>query len=147
FLAILRIYRICRAGQEAELARDIMIFFGLLSMAFAAVFMVRQRDFKRLLAYSSVEHMGILVLGVGLGGLAVYGALLHLISNGLAKVVLFQSAGNIRRAYNSKTTDTVRGALNRVPMSAWLFLIAFFAVTGAPPFGLFVSEFTIASAA
>ena len=85
FLAILRVYQICRAGADAEFAREIMIFMGLLSMAVAAVFMVRQRDFKRMLAYSSVEHMGILVLGIGIGGLAVYGALLHLINNGLTK--------------------------------------------------------------
>ena len=84
---------------------------GLLSMAVAAVFMVRQRDFKRMLAYSSVEHMGILVLGIGIGGLAVYGALLHLINNGLTKGVLFLSAGNIHRAYGSKLTDDVRGAI------------------------------------
>ena len=95
---------------------------GLLSMAVAAVFMVRQRDFKRMLAYSSVEHMGILVLGIGIGGLAVYGALLHLINNGLTKGVLFLSAGNIHRAYGSKLTDDVRGALQRVPLSGALFL-------------------------
>lgn len=147
FLAIVRLYQICRASQEAEFAREIMIFMGLLSMAFAAVFMVRQRDFKRMLAYSSVEHMGILVLGVGLGKLAVYGALLHLISNGFTKAVLFMSAGNIHRAYGSKLTDHVRGALQRVPLSAGLFLAGFFAITGAPPFGVFVSEFTIVTSA
>ena len=63
FLAILRVYQICRAGADAEFAREIMVFMGLFSMAVAAVFMARQRDFKRMLAYSSVEHMGILVLG------------------------------------------------------------------------------------
>ena len=120
---------------------------GLFSMAVAAVFMARQRDFKRMLAYSSVEHMGILVLGVGLGGLAVYGALLHLINNGLTKGVLFLSAGNIHRAYGSKVTDDVRGAIRRVPLSGALFLAGFLAITGSPPFGPFVSEFTIASAA
>jgi hydrogenase-4 component F len=147
FLAILRIYQICRAGAEAEFAREIMIFIGLLSMAIAAVFMARQRDFKRMLAYSSVEHMGILVLGVGIGGLAVYGALLHLINNGLTKGVLFLSAGNIHRAYGSKMTDDVRGALHRVPLSGALFLAGFLAITGSPPFGPFVSEFTIVNAA
>jgi hydrogenase-4 component F len=147
FLAILRIYQICRAGSEAEFAREIMIFFGLLSMAVAAVFMVRQRDFKRMLAYSSVEHMGILVLGIGIGGLAVYGALLHLINNGLTKGVLFLSAGNIHRAYGSKVTDNVRGALRRVPLSGALFLAGFLAITGSPPFAPFVSEFTIVNAA
>ena len=146
FLAILRLYQICRASPEADFAREIMIFMGLLSMAFAAVFMVRQRDFKRMLAYSSVEHMGILVLGIGIGGMAVYGALLHLINNGFAKGVLFLSAGNIHRAYGSKRDD-VHGALQRVPLSGALFLVGFLAITGAPPFGPFLSEFTIISAA
>src|SRR5437773_1135769 len=147
FLAILRVYQICQAGTEAEFAREIMIFIGLLSMAIAAVFMARQRDFKRMLAYSSVEHMGILVLAVGIGGLAVYGALLHLINNGLTKGVLFLSAGNIHRAYGSKVTDDVRGAIQRVPLSGAMFLAGFLAITGSPPFGPFVSEFTIINAA
>jgi hydrogenase-4 component F len=147
FLAILRVYQICRAGSEAEFAREIMIAFGLLSMAIAAVFMARQKDFKRLLAYSSIEHMGILVLGIGIGGLAVYGALLHLLNNGLTKGVLFLSAGNIHRAFGSKTTDEVHGAIDRVPLSGALFLAGFLAITGSPPFGPFVSEFTIINAA
>jgi hydrogenase-4 component F len=147
FLALLRVYQICRAGAQTGYAQEILIGMGLLSMAVAAVFMVRQRDFKRMLAYSSVEHMGILVLGVGLGGLAVYGALLHLINNGLTKGVLFLSAGNIHRAYGSKRTEDVQGALRRVPLSGALFLAGFLAITGSPPFGPFVSEFTIVSAA
>jgi hydrogenase-4 component F len=147
FLAILRVYQICRAGAEAEFARELMVFIGLLSMAVAAVFMARQKDFKRMLAYSSVEHMGILVLGIGIGGLATYGAMLHLINNGLTKGVLFLSAGNIHRAYGSKLTDDVRGAMRRVPLSGTLFLAGFLAITGSPPFGPFVSEFTIVNAA
>jgi hydrogenase-4 component F len=147
FLAILRVYQICRASGEAEFARQIMVFIGLLSMAVAAVFMTRQKDFKRMLAYSSVEHMGILVLGIGVGGLAVYGALLHLINNGLTKGVLFLSAGNIHRAYGSKFTDDVSGAFRRVPLSGALFLAGFLAITGSPPFGPFISEFTIVNAA
>jgi len=143
FLAVLRFYQICGAAGEADFARHMMITIGLLSMAVAGVFMARQRDFKRMLAYSSVEHMGILVLGVGIGGAAVFGALLHLINNGLTKGVLFLSAGNIHRAYGSKVTDDVRGALRRVPASAALFLCGFFAITGSPPFGPFLSEFTI----
>src|SRR5262249_13015005 len=106
-----------------------------------------QRDFKRMLAYSSVEHMGILVLGIGVGGLALFGALLHLVNNGLTKGVLFLSAGNIHRAYGSKLTAGVRGALRRVPLSGALFLAGFLAITGSPPFGPFLSEFTIVNAA
>ncbi len=147
FLAILRVYQICQAGSEAAFSRQVMIATGLFSMAAASVFMVRQRDFKRMLAYSSVEHMGILVLGIGIGGLAVYGALLHLINNGLTKGVMFLSSGNIHRAYGSKYTDDVRGAIQRLPVSGALFLTGFLAITGAPPFGPFVSEFTIVSTA
>jgi hydrogenase-4 component F len=153
FIAVLRVYHITSAGPDPRVSREIMIFMGLLSMAVAAVFMVRQRDFKRMLAYSSVEHMGILVLGIGIGGVggvgavAVYGALLHLVNNGLTKGVLFLSAGNIHRAYGSKLTTGVRGALRRVPLSGALFLAGFLAITGSPPFGPFVSEFTIVNAA
>ena len=147
FLAILRVYQICRAGSEAEFARQVMIGTGLFSMAVAAVFLVRQRDFKRMLAYSSVEHMGILVLGIGIGGLAMYGALLHLINNGLTKAVMFLSSGNIHRAYDSKLAENVHGAMQRLPISGAMFLAGFLAITGAPPFGPFVSEFTIVSEA
>lgn len=143
FLAILRFYQICRMTPEVAFVREILVFMGLLSMAVAAVFMIRQRDFKRMLAYSSVEHMGILVLGVGLGGLALFGALLHLITNGLTKGVLFLSAGNIHRAYNSKLTDDVQGAMRRLPASGVLFLAGFLLVTGSPPGGPFISELTI----
>ena len=147
FLAILRVYHICEAGGAGAFSREIMIFLGLFSMGVGAVFMARQGDFKRMLAYSSVEQMGILVLGIGIGGLAVYGSLLHLINNGLAKGVLFLSAGNLHRAFGSKRTDQVQGALGLVPVSAALFLIGFLAITGSPPFGPFVSELTIVSAA
>jgi hydrogenase-4 component F len=147
FLAVLRFFQICSAAGEAPFARQMMLALGLLSMAVAGIFMARQRDYKRMLAYSSVEHMGILVLGVGIGGAGVFGALLHLINNGLTKGVLFLSAGNIHRAYASKLTDDVRGAIRRLPVSGALFLAGFFAITGSPPFGPFLSEFTILRAA
>ena len=147
FLAILRFFQICQAAPEAAFTREILVFIGLFSMAVAAVFMIRQRDFKRMLAYSSVEHMGILVLGIGLGGVATFGALLHLVTNGVTKGVLFLSAGNIHRAYNSKLTDDVRGAIRRLPVSGVLFLAGFLVVTGSPPGGPFISEFTILTGA
>ncbi len=147
FLAILRFHQVVIAAGEGAFARQVMVVMGLLSMSVAAVFMVRQRDFKRMLAYSSVEHMGILILGVGIGGLGAFASLLHMINNGFTKGVLFLSAGNIQRAYLSKVTDQVGGALRVVPVSAALFLAGFFAITGSPPFGPFISELTILSAA
>jgi hydrogenase-4 component F len=147
FLAILRIFRVCSAAGESAFARQPLITFGLVSMLVAGVFMARQKDYKRMLAYSSVEHMGILVLGIGIGKMAVYGSLLHAINNGLTKGVLFLAAANIHRAFGSKSTDDVRGAWSKAPVSATLFLLGFFAITGSPPFGPFISEFTIVSAA
>ncbi len=147
FLAILRFFQIARAAGEIDFAQPILIAMGLISMAFAAVFVVRQRDFKRMLAFSSVEHMGILVLGIGVGGMATFGALLHLLNNAFSKGVLFLSAANIHRAYQSKYADEVSGAIRRLPWSGSLFLCGFLAITGTPPAGPFLSEFTIASGA
>jgi hydrogenase-4 component F len=143
FFALMRIYGIVVAAGQGDFARHLLIAIGLLSMAVAAALMVGQRDFKRLLAYSSVEHMGILALGIGIGGIATYGALLHVISNAFAKAVLFLAAGNIHRAFKSKRLEEVTGALRRLPISGGLFLAGFFAITGSPPFGPFLSELLI----
>lgn len=143
YLSILRFYAICVAAGEGAFVKEIMIGTGLFSMVIAGAFLARQRDFKRMLAYSSVEHMGILVLGVGIGGSAVFGALLHLINNAVTKAVLFLSAGNIQRAFGTKMSSEVHGAIRRVPWSAGLFLAGFFAITGSPPFAVFLSEVTI----
>ena len=147
FLALLRIYGVAAAAGELEFARELMVGMGLLSMAWAAVFMVRQQDIRRLLAYSSVEHMGILAFGIGVGGRAAVFALYHLAANALVKGVLFMSAGNINRSYASKRLPHIAGALRRTPVSGWLFFLGFLAITGTPPFAPFISEFNIAAAA
>jgi hydrogenase-4 component F len=143
FLAILRGVQLMTLAGDGALARQALLGMGLFSLLLAAIFMVRQPDIKRLLAYSSVEHMGILAIGVGIGGLATFGAMLHLVNNALTKGALFLAAGNIHRAYASKQLSEVRGALVRLPISGALFLAGFLAITGSPPFGPFLSEFTI----
>jgi hydrogenase-4 component F len=136
------------AAGEGEFAQRIMVFMGLLSMGTAAIFMIRQGDFKKLLAYSSVEHMGILVLGVGIGGTTgILASLLHVINNAMTKGVLFLSAGNIHRAYGSRLARDVQGALRSLPLSGSLFLAGFLAGCGSPPFAPFVSEFSVLTAA
>jgi hydrogenase-4 component F len=143
FLAFLRIYHIGYAAGEHSYMSNQLIFMGLLSMSVAAIFMIRQRDIKRMLAYSSIEHMGILVLGLGIGGPALFGTMLHIITNGLTKGVMFLSAGNIHRAYGTKSALQISGALKTLPVSGALFLSGFFAITGTPLFGPFVSAFAI----
>jgi hydrogenase-4 component F len=147
FLALVRVLRVCDAAGEGAFARRALVGIGLLSLVVAAVFMIRQRDFKRMLAYSSVEHMGILALGVGVGGAATTGAFFHLVYNGLTKGVLFLAAGNIHRAFGSKLTHEVRGAARALPLSGPMFLAAFLAITGSPPFAPFFSELAILSGA
>jgi hydrogenase-4 component F len=147
FCALLRFTQITYAAGDGALARELLLVLGLVSMAVAAVFLARQRDFKRMLAYSSVEHMGIIAFGVGIGGAGTFGALLHLINNGFGKGVLFLAAGNLHRIYGSRLTDNVSGAIRRVPVSGGLFLAGFFAITASPPSGLFISELTILQAA
>ncbi len=147
FLAILRAYQVCSAAGQAEFAGELLVGFGLLSMAVAAVFIIGQNDFKRLLAYSSIEHMGILALGVGLGGAGIFGSLLHAVNHSLTKGSLFLIAGNILGHFQTKSANQVTGLLRTLPTSGVLWLAGFFAITGTPPFGPFLSEVTILKAA
>lgn len=147
FLCVLRFFHVAHIAHDDAYAQRIMLFFGLLSMGVAAVFMARQKDIKRCLAYSSVEHMGMLAFGLGIGGAAVAGSLLHVVHNGICKAGLFMAVGNIHRAYGSKSTDEVQGVLRRLPVSGALLLVGFFAITGSPLFGPFVSEYQMLSGA
>jgi hydrogenase-4 component F len=147
FLGIVRVLQVCVAAGHLTFGRDLLVGFGLVSMAVAAVFLVGQTDYKRLLAYSSVEHMGILALGVGLGGSGSFGALLHAVNHSLTKAMLFLVAGNILTTYQSKSTVEVRGMLRVLPISGLLWIVGLLAITGSPPFGTFLSEFTILKAA
>ena len=146
-LALVRALQVCDAAGDGEFARQAFVALGLLSIGLAAVFLVRQRDFKRMLAYSSVEHMGILVLGLGVGGVATAGAFMHLVNNGLTKGALFLTAGNIHRAFGSKQVERVRGAAAVLPISGPVFLASFLAINGSPPFAPFFSEFAILTGA
>jgi hydrogenase-4 component F len=147
FVALARVLQVCRAGGEEAFAQAALVAMGLVSMAVAAVFMLGQRDFKRMLAWSSVEHMGILAIGLGLGGLAASGAFFHSLNNGLTKGVLFLSAANIHRSFDSKLIDEARGAARRLPISGPLFLAGFLAIAGTPPFSPFFSMFSILNGA
>ena len=148
FLGILRAYQILAQAGLAPFARDPLLFLGLLSMGTAAAFMIRQPDFKRLLAYSSVEHMGILAVGLGLGtGRAAFGTLLHALNHSFAKALLFFVAGSIFLLYRSKSTAGVTGLGRRNPAVALLWMLGFLAITATPPSGLFVSEVTLLFAA
>jgi hydrogenase-4 component F len=147
FLGVARITEVTMAAGLAAFVQPLLLTFGVVSLVVAAAFMIGQVDLKRLLAYSSVEHMGLLVLGLGLGGAGPYGTVLHLVNNALTKGVVFLAVGNVVLATGSASADRARGILRRLPVSGVLLLLGLFAVTGSPPFGLFLSEFTILNAA
>jgi hydrogenase-4 component F len=147
FTAILRVRAVVGAAGEGMMADRTLLGIGLFSMLVAALFLLGTRDFKRMLAYSSVEHMGILSIGAALGGAGVWAALFHVWSNSLTKGALFLSAGNIRRASGGRTLDEVGGMSLLTPRSAAIFVAGLFAVTACPPFGPFFSELRVVRAA
>jgi len=143
FLTILRAHMLLSAARMASFSADLLVLFGLVSMVVAAVFILGQSDFKRMLAYSSVEHMGILALGVGIGGAAAFGAMFHTVNHALTKTMLFLAAGNILALYRTKSIAGVRGMLCVMPATGAIWLAGFLAIAGSPPFGPFLSELTI----
>ena len=143
FLGILRVNAVCGAAGLADFTGGILVLFGLFSILTAALFMLGQRDYKRLLAYSSIEHMGILALGTGLGGGAVFGAMLGAFSHSLVKAGLFFVSGVVVAAVKTKRISDVRGLWRRAPRTAALWLAGFFLITGLPPSGIFLAKFII----
>ncbi len=147
FLGMLRIREVCVAAGIGDFCKPFLIALGLLSLLVAAAFIIGQTDFKRLLAYSSVEHMGIAALGIGIGGDAIFGSVYHLLNHSLTKGMLFMLAGNLLLRYGTRSIADVRGAIKACPWTGALWLAGLLAITGTPPFGLFISEFTILTAA
>ena len=142
--AMIRFKTVVDAAVGPEFAARLLIGLGLFSVLVAAVFLVRQRNYKRMLAYSSVEHIGIICLGLGFGGYwGVLGALLHMVNHALSKSLLFILSGNILLKYHSAEISDVRGLLRASPWTGGLFLAGMFALIGLPPFAPFISEFII----
>ncbi len=142
-LGILRFYTICVAAGEAAFARQLFLLLGFVSLLVGAGLLLGQRDYKRLLAYSSVENMGVIAVGLGVAGAATYGALLHMVNHSVVKALLFLLSGNVLRAYGTTTAAEVHGAGRRLPASAALLTLGAFAIGGSPPFAPFVSEISI----
>ncbi len=144
FYAILRYYQVAETALGSRFPRNVLLVFGVASLLLAMLYLFGQRDIKRLLAYSSVEHMGILAIGVSFGApAALAGVLLHVLAHAAAKGNAFMGAGVLVRKLGSKRITSIRGGLDLLPWSGPLFLLALFALGAMPPFGLFRSEFEI----
>ncbi len=146
--SLLRIHLIAKAALGPDFSGGLLLGLGLLSVAVATPFILIQWNLKRLLAYSSVEHVGIMAIGLGLGTEpATFGALLHMIYHSLAKPLSFFSAGTLAQLHRSSDFDRIgSGTLGRAPVASALFLLAAIIITGSPPFGIFFSEMMILQA-
>jgi len=140
--ALLSIMRVAPAIPGAY-ASPLLILFGILSIAVPALLVAVQRDIKRLLAFSSIENMGIVVLGLGFGGAARPAALLHVLNHSVAKVLLFLVAGDLILRFGTQKIRQIHGILRESPLRGVLLFGGILAITGSPPFGAFWSEFGI----
>ncbi|HTZ63330.1 MAG TPA: proton-conducting transporter membrane subunit [Solirubrobacteraceae bacterium] len=145
--AIIRFLAVTNRGLGSGFASDALLVLGFLSITIGALFLVLRVNFKRMFAYSSVEHMGIIAVALGFGGtLGLYGALLHTLSHAIGKAVLFLTSGDLVLRYRTRLVAEVRGVFGAMPLTGAVLLLAALAVTGSPPFGLFLSELTIVRA-
>ena len=142
--AVVRFKAVVDITLGSGYASRLLMGLGMLSLGVASAFLLTQRNYKRMLAYSSVEHMGIICLGLGFGGYwGVFGALLHVINHALSKSLLFMLSGNILLKYRTTDIRRVRGLLRASPLTGRAFLAGTLALLGLPPFGPFISEFII----
>jgi hydrogenase-4 component F len=144
FYAILRFFQVAVATGQRSFAEHVLIVFGVIALVVASLSVIRQGNYKRLLAYSSIEHMGIIALGIGFGApLAVAGALLHVLTHAAAKGLAFFGAGSLLRGYDTKEVDAITDAGRAMPFTGPMFLAAALALSGLPLSGVFRSEFEI----
>src|SRR6266508_1302451 len=144
--AIVRWRAVVTAAVGSQFPNRLLIGLGLLSLAIAALSLVIQRQYKRLLAYSSIEHTGLMCLGLALGPLGVFASMLHLVNHTIAKSMMFFVSGRILDRYGSPEIGRVSGLLRVMPWTVGLFAAGMISLLGLPPFGMFLSKFTLVRA-
>lgn len=143
---IIRFYTIATKSTGPAFTSNLLIVFGLMSLGIAVPFIILQEDYKRLLAYSSVEHMGIIAIGIGFGGFfGVFGAILHMFNHAMTKSLMFFGAGNVLLKHETKEIGKISGIVKSMPATGTMLIIGGLAITGSPPFSIFISEFIILS--
>jgi len=143
FLGILRVYKIMIAAEDLAFAKNILLIMGVLSLIFSAAFILKIRNYKKMLAYSSIENMGIIAIGISIGGSAVFAVFLHMIGHSLTKASFFLTAGNILHRYKTKESEKIQSLLHNDFKTGTLWLLSFVSIAALPPFPLFISEFMI----
>jgi hydrogenase-4 component F len=146
--AVVRCKVLVEGSLRSNLPAHMLMGFGLLSVVLAALFLWRQRDIKRLFAYSSIEHMGIIAFAFGMGGpVATFAALLHMTVHSLTKSAIFFTVGHAAQKSGSQLIERIRGLIDTNPTIGWGLMMSSLAILGMPPFGVFASEFLILTTA
>jgi len=146
--AILRFMVITNRAVGFPYAANLALLLGMLSLGLSAAFILVQKDIKRLLAYHSVEHIGIIFVGIGIGGpVGAFGALYHVFNHAVTKALMFFAAGSVAKKYGTHDMRNIRGVLTAMPFTGVFLLFGVFALGGLPPFSIFMSELTILSGA
>ena len=143
YLGIFKTNKIMYAAGLGDFSGTILVVFGLMSIIAAATFILKQNEYKRMLAYSSIENMGIIAFGTGIGGLAAYGAMICMIHHSLIKSSLFLSSGNILLGYGDRLIKNTGDLARCMPKTFVAFFSGFAGISGFPPFGLFIGELCI----
>jgi hydrogenase-4 component F len=143
YLGIFKTNKIMYAAGLGDFSGAILMVFGLASILAAATFILKQTEYKRLLAYSSIENMGIIAFGTGVGGIGVYGAVLCMVHHSLIKSSLFLSSGNILLGYANRLIEGTGKLVHFMPRTFVAFFGGFAAISGLPPFGLFLGKLFI----
>lgn len=144
--SIIRFTILANESLGAAFTNNILLFFGIFSVALSVPFIITQNQIKRLLAYSTLEHVGVIVVGLGIGSpISVFGALFHMLNHAMIKTLMFFSAGNLALKFNTKEISKIKGAINIIPFTGTIILIGGLVLAGAPPFSVFLSEFYILS--
>ena len=146
FLGLLRVQGIFINAHQENFSNFIFMITGFLSLLVSAVFMLRLKNFKRMLAYSSIENMGILFIGVSLGKYGIFAVMLHTLAHSLSKTSLFLTSGNILHLYKSKKIDSVTALLKTDSATGWIWIISMLSIIGIPPFPIFISKFILIKA-
>jgi len=146
--AVVRAKVLVDGALQTPFAGDLMMGFGLLSVVLAAFFLSRQKDIKRMFAYSSIEHMGLITFAFGMGGaVATFAALLHMTMHSLTKSAIFFAVGHAAQKSGTQSMDSIRGLIKTNPTIGWGLALGSLAILGMPPFGVFASEFMILTTA
>jgi hydrogenase-4 component F len=146
--ALVGLFRVIQVFRPAhtELFASMLITMGTVSMAVSTASIIATRNVKRLIAYASINHAGVIAIGLGVGNGAAYGLLLYVLSNAFIKAILFLTVGHIEAHYRTKDTRRISGLLEHLPYSGVFLMVGTFALLGFPPFGSFLGELLILSA-